>query len=237
LQALRQIEDHSFELSADVRKARSWNGRCLIPLYHPGQRAMLHRSFLNQLADYRFVSEQFQNLVKPRVKAGRQGKTKADAANLVAMILNASGPISYFRLHKLFYLVEYHYLRAKGRRLTSSYVIRQKDGPYFTDLHIGKLKRSIPNLVVASDRDRLTVSVDGSADLFEKGSVKIGQIDSFVSDIVARYRTKSDEQIKTAVYLTSPMRNMLRKERYEGANLFNMAIDFSQMAERPQSRI
>ncbi len=163
LQALKQIEDHSFELSADVRKAKSWNGRLLIPLYHPGQRAMLHRSFLNQLADYRFVAEQFHGLAKPRSKAIRQGRTKADAANLVAMILSVSGPISYFRLHKLFYLVEYHYLRAKGRRLTSSYAIRQKDGPYFTDLHIGKLKRSVPNLVVSTNRDRLTVSIgDGS---------------------------------------------------------------------------
>jgi|SRR5579863_72380 len=237
LQALRQIEDHSFELSVDVRKAKSWNGRVLIPLYHPGQRAMLHRSFLNQLADYRFVAEQYQGLAKPRSKVARQGKTKADAANLVAMILSVSGPISYFRLHKLFYLVEYHYLRAKGRRLTSSYAIRQKDGPYFTDLHIGKLKRSVPNLLVANDRDRLTISIEDSIDLFGHSAVKDGQINDFVSDIVDRYRGKSDEQIKTAVYLTSPMRSMLRREKYEGANLFNAAIDFSQILERPTQLI
>lgn len=237
LQALRQIEDHSFELSADVRKAKSWNSRLLIPLYHPGQRAMLHRSFLNQLADYRFVAEQFRSLTEPRSKVVRQGKTKADAANLVSMILSVSGPISYFRLHKLFYLVEYHYLRAKGRRLTSSYAIRQKDGPYFTDLHIGKLKRSVPNLFVTNNGDRLTLSIGNSVDLFGHSPAQGGQILDFVSDVVVRYRAKSDEQIKTAVYLTSPMRSMLRKEKYEGANLFNVAIDFSQISEGPRQLV
>src|SRR5690606_31771180 len=53
LQALKLIEAHPYELSEDVRKARHWMNRILIPLYHPGQRAMIHRSFLNQLADYK----------------------------------------------------------------------------------------------------------------------------------------------------------------------------------------
>lgn len=47
LQALKLIEPHDCELAKDVRKARSWYGRILLPFYHPGQRAMLHRSFLN----------------------------------------------------------------------------------------------------------------------------------------------------------------------------------------------
>jgi hypothetical protein len=194
---------------------------------------MLHRSFLNQLSDYKFVAEQFRGLTKPRPKGVRQGKTKADAANLAAMILGVSGPISYFRLHKLFYLVEYHYLRAKGRRLTTSYAIRQKDGPYFTDLHIGKLKRSVPNLVTNNEHNRLTVGLEESVDLFKNSLPEGGQIHQFVAEVVSRYRAKSDEQVKTAVYLTSPMRSMLRKEKYEGANLFNVAIDFSQVSESP----
>jgi uracil-DNA glycosylase family 4 len=51
LQALRLIEQHEIELADGVRKKWAWYDRMLIPLYHPGQRAMVHRSFFNQLVD------------------------------------------------------------------------------------------------------------------------------------------------------------------------------------------
>jgi uracil-DNA glycosylase family 4 len=51
LAAIRSLETHEIELSSGLRKTWNWYGRTLIALYHPGQRAMIHRSFLNQLAD------------------------------------------------------------------------------------------------------------------------------------------------------------------------------------------
>jgi len=48
LRATSAIERHALSLAADVRTARAWFGRLLIPLYHPGQRAMVHRSAANQ---------------------------------------------------------------------------------------------------------------------------------------------------------------------------------------------
>ncbi|NOJ40562.1 uracil-DNA glycosylase [Bradyrhizobium sp. WSM 1791] len=231
LQALKYIEDHSCELSADVRTAKPWHGRILIPLYHPGQRALLHRSFLNQLADYRFVAEQYRKLVKPARKAVVRAPTRPDVANLASIILRVSGSISYFRLHKLFYLVEYHHCRSEGRRLTASYAIRQKDGPYFTDLHLSKLRKAIPGLAVASKNERLMLALEDPADFFERPTDSVdSKVESFVSDVVSQYRDKSDEQLKTVVYLTAPMRSMLRKERYGGANLFNAPINFSAMS-------
>jgi uracil-DNA glycosylase family 4 len=226
--ALKDIEDHALELAQDVRNSTAWFGRILIPLYHPGQRAMMHRSFLNQLSDYRFVAEQFRKLVAPKRSRDSRAHTKEDAASLVTTILAISGPISYFRLHKLFYLIEYHHFRMKGKRLTSSYVIRQKDGPYFTDLHIGKLKRAIPRLIITEQNARLTLSIKDGVHLFESSGLESGEdLYFFVSDVLRRYGTKSDEQIKTAVYLTQPMRSILRKEKYAGANLFNAAIEFA----------
>lgn len=55
LAALALIEPHGARLS-DVRSARPWSGRLLVPLYHPGQRAMLHRGRDEQAGDYRFVA-------------------------------------------------------------------------------------------------------------------------------------------------------------------------------------
>lgn len=224
LQALKLIEGHSIDLASGVRRQSEWYGRRLIPLYHPGQRAMLHRSFLNQLADYRFVAEQLKRLGKNTGNAA-VGQTKADVAEIVSLLLMASGPITYFRLHKLFYLLEYHHARAQSRRLTSSYVVRQKDGPYFTDLHISKLRRAIPDLEVTETRGRLMLSLPPDRDLFE-GQRSNSKLAEFIGAIVEKYHHKNDRELKSSVYFTSPMRGLLRREKYEGANLFNAPIDF-----------
>ena len=57
LRALALIEPHDLELKSAVRTANNWYGRTLIPLYHPGQRAMVHRSFANQRSDYQFLAD------------------------------------------------------------------------------------------------------------------------------------------------------------------------------------
>jgi hypothetical protein len=224
LQALKLIEPHTLELSKSVRHSWAWYNRSLIPLYHPGQRAMMHRSFLNQLADYQFVAEQLKR--RGRSKPARVERTSADVSPIVSAVLQASGSITYFRLHKLFYLVEYYYARENNKRLTSSYVVRQKDGPYFVDLHISKLRRSIPGLVVQKRGASLMLSQSGDRDLFET-PVVAPQVAQLISRIIIRYRDRSDEELKTAVYLTSPMRAFLSREKFGGANLFNAPLDFS----------
>ena len=57
LKALRLIAPHEIELARDVGKATVWNGYQLIPLYHPGPRAQLHRSFETQMEDFRRLGE------------------------------------------------------------------------------------------------------------------------------------------------------------------------------------
>ena len=52
LDALAAVESHQLVLSQDVGKAASWYGRQLVPLYHPGARALIRRSFPQQTADY-----------------------------------------------------------------------------------------------------------------------------------------------------------------------------------------
>lgn len=52
LAALALIVPHEAELRRDVGQALPWYGRTLIPLYHPGPRAQLHRSFATQQTDF-----------------------------------------------------------------------------------------------------------------------------------------------------------------------------------------
>jgi uracil-DNA glycosylase family 4 len=52
LAALSLIALHQAELRRDVATAVTWHGRVLVPLYHPGPRAQLHRTPGQQLEDF-----------------------------------------------------------------------------------------------------------------------------------------------------------------------------------------
>jgi uracil-DNA glycosylase family 4 len=52
LDALAEIEPHHRQLSRDVATPVGWNGRQLVPLYHPGPRALIRRNLDQQAVDY-----------------------------------------------------------------------------------------------------------------------------------------------------------------------------------------
>lgn len=53
LDALGRIESHGLRLAADCSHAGHWYGRRLMPLYHTGRRALVHRSEVQQQTDWR----------------------------------------------------------------------------------------------------------------------------------------------------------------------------------------
>ncbi|MEO8289161.1 MAG: uracil-DNA glycosylase [Chloroflexota bacterium] len=52
LKSLALVCPHEAILARDVGRAIEWNGRVLVPLYHPGPRALIHRPMSVQMADY-----------------------------------------------------------------------------------------------------------------------------------------------------------------------------------------
>ncbi len=52
LAALNAIEPHGLRLREAVGRGYRWAGRVLVPLYHPGPRAQLHRPFAVQREDF-----------------------------------------------------------------------------------------------------------------------------------------------------------------------------------------
>lgn len=52
LKALDALAAHGLQLREAVGQAMPWQGRLLVPLYHPGPRAQLHRSFALQHDDF-----------------------------------------------------------------------------------------------------------------------------------------------------------------------------------------
>ncbi|MEO5952637.1 MAG: uracil-DNA glycosylase [Chloroflexia bacterium] len=53
LRALDLVCAHPVVLAQNVGKPIRWHGRVLVPLYHPGPRAMIHRPMAVQMEDYR----------------------------------------------------------------------------------------------------------------------------------------------------------------------------------------
>ena len=66
LQALARLAPHECLLRRDVAKPVLWFDRWLLPLYHPGPQALLHRSLEVQRADYARLGE----LVKDKKNLG-----------------------------------------------------------------------------------------------------------------------------------------------------------------------
>ena len=92
-----------------------------------------------------FINEKLRSFTKGKPNYKNQ-KTNEFISVVIEYILSKNESIGYFALHKIFYLLEYNYFLKYNQRLTSSYIVRQKDGPYCTDLHIKKLTNSIPDL-------------------------------------------------------------------------------------------
>ncbi len=57
LRALHTIEPHQIELPQDVSKPVKWRGHTILPMYHPGPRATIHRSTAEQTKDFSFLGE------------------------------------------------------------------------------------------------------------------------------------------------------------------------------------
>jgi hypothetical protein len=177
------------------------------------------------------VKETYNRLdARSSSKAVSATPTSTAITGIIRLLLERSGPISYFALHKVFYLIEYEHFRRFGTRLTRAYIVRQKDGPYAVDLNIRKIKKALPELQTYGVDDKIVVGLPESHLPFENGSATRtdfgADVGTLIGDVVGRYAGHTDEQLKRAVYLTSPMRQILRREKYGHENMFNCPIDF-----------
>lgn len=77
LEALRLIQDHRFTLRNDAATVRRWNGRMLIPLYHPSPQVLItSRDEKAQLRDYKVAARAIRNAgsagILPAMSAKRE---------------------------------------------------------------------------------------------------------------------------------------------------------------------
>jgi uracil-DNA glycosylase family 4 len=57
LEAIRTIQPHSLILKESAAKIHNWNGRMLVPIYHPSPQVLAsHRREVQQLQDYQVIA-------------------------------------------------------------------------------------------------------------------------------------------------------------------------------------
>lgn len=232
LKATNLIDPHSCELNKHVRQAFPWFGRTLIPLYHPGQRALIHRSFANQRADYQYVAERLKRLNRPLHKK-TAGRTRESVAPVIDFMTSLLPHVSYFALHKIFYLAECESIKQTGARLTDAFFIRQKDGPYCTDIHIQKLRKRFPDMKTINENDQIFI-VRKVPNLFDKNfESHLVQLDDktqkILVSVLEKYGSKTNAELKTDAYMTRPMRQILKLEKEKKLNTFNIPINFESL--------
>lgn len=71
LEALRLVAPHEITLRGDAAKVLRWNGRLLVPLYHPSPQVLItSRRESQQLKDYRVVARTIDRLKQTSFVAG-----------------------------------------------------------------------------------------------------------------------------------------------------------------------
>jgi uracil-DNA glycosylase family 4 len=217
LDAINVIEKINIRLKDNVRTAVNWNGRTLIPLYHMGPRALIHRNFYRQLSDFYWL----QNTVKlspqqqwERVKRSHLKDVVLSSKfypsklqKLVVEILRYSGKISKLKLTKLIYLTDYNHLRSNGNLLTNSFYLRAYAGP----LPMG-LDKQIDELVrrgfIHSDRNGIYLLGQKLESSFTDNELNV------INIVLSKHMNKTDKEIISTTYLTLPMKRILRAEKH-----------------------
>ncbi len=226
LKALNEIEPHSIELNRDVRKPVRWSSYTVLPLYHPGPRAMVHRNGLKQMADMFVVREILEAGYSSRRRVIQKTQlplldSEPSLIQSIALhIVERLGPISKFRLTKLLYLLDWQEVKNTGRLLTGSYYILQKNGP----LPIG-LSKALSYM----EGHEVTLRFESREPVYSLGhdvrfDTKLSaEVDAKVNEIICECGHLTDAQIKTRAYLTEPMKAILRR-RGNGEKILNRPV-------------
>ena len=214
LNTLAKISPHNFNLKKNVGQTLAWCNRILVPLYHPGPRARVHRSYPKQTSDFIALAK----LVDPLKGINRREYPKADLSlgqpsefqKLVWIVVSSLGKMTYFKLTKLLYLIDLTALRTLGKTVTGEIYLRQQEGPWPPTL-----KKSIPQLegreVLLSFRRQLPLIEPGPSPRFSEDFDETAL--EIITEVLEKYGRMDNKGIKMAVYRTEPMRYILKQEK------------------------
>ena len=216
LRALAFISPHYYRLSSEVAELVPWAGVNLMPLYHPGQRAQVHRSFGAQRRDFFRLSKAVdpqKGLVRRathEMPRQRRRLTSPRLADVISSLVAQTGPVSKFKLAKLLFLADLTAMNLAGDGLTGSVYLRQEDGPWPPEMDSALDLLHGTEVLTQTRGGRQFVLPITSAR--RGGSLSESDLDILVQ-VTRRYGHMTDFQIKVASYRTRPMRSILAAEK------------------------
>ncbi len=230
LEALSYIQPHGYSLLNDVAKTQHWAGRILVPLYHPGPRAMVHRSFAKQTADFYTLAkimDPIKGLIVTKQKKAAQGKIYKAVAKkqpkiqqVINVLVDTVHEMSYFKLVKLLYFIDLFYLQKFGISLTGEVYLRQQEGPWLPKLRSFLTSMKGYELDLFFKRGRPFIRRGHNLRLTKP--LKDDELE-IIAEVINKYGDLRDGQLKTAAYLSKPMRYVLKQEK-KGRKMRNVAI-------------
>lgn len=227
LSAIGLLSPHGTRLRNSVAQLIPWRQARLFPLYHPGPRALIHRSLTKQRSDFMRLSKvvhPVKGLIQRKSPRARTAGLLAGAASpmqqVARVLLELGGQMTYFKMTKLMYLVDLFALERLGHTVASDIYLRQVDGPWPPDLDKAltsmqgyEARRSVAHMV--------PVVAPGPASRFQ---IELNDnVVGIIAEVYRRYGSMNNAAIKAAVYRTDPMRFILRCER-QGTKMLNKPV-------------
>ena len=233
LESLKLIENHNVSLKTHLREFIPWYDRLLTPLYHTSPRAMMHRNYFNQLSDFYYIRQSIKKksphkdrfTIHTQPSSGKQsalfyGFNQEKIHETIVCIVNRLKKVSKFKLAKLLYLIDLKNIEVHNRLLTNSFYIRLYDGPLTTDFD-ERLAELEKYEIITLYKNRLPVISSTGKQRF-KIKLKEQEI-GLIDEILDKYGSYSNRRLKTAAYLTPPMKRILKKEK-AGTRMYGQPV-------------
>jgi uracil-DNA glycosylase family 4 len=226
LNALDAIKSHSFILKESVAKPVNWADYTVIPMYHPGPRALIHRNFTAQIGDFQVLNDILDSS-KPEKQSDNEKRLPLFdpfeptlSQKIIYNFVYKLGMISKFKIAKLLYLLDWQEFESTGNIMTGYYYIFQQNGPLATGLTksldemeghelsfrwVTDVPSYIPGRSIRTSMDLPT------------------EINNKVETILKKYGDHSDKDIKISAYLTKPVKAILRRKN-NGESVLNQPV-------------
>lgn len=228
LTSLNYIHQHNIELRNNVATIQKWQNHYLYPLYHPGPRALIHRSFAKQTSDFIKLSKIIDPILglkdlSKTVRSNIRHQTSFQPQPLhetIFVVLQSIHEISFFKLTKFLYLIDLQSINMYGHSITNQIFLRQVDGPWMPNLKniISQMDKHELNKYFKAGKLFLQIGHNPRFDIkLDDKAIEI------IIDVIVKYGTHSNFEIKSKVYQTKPMRYILKQEK-EGAKMVNKPI-------------
>ena len=226
LEALKYIEHHNFILKESIGKKVKWHGRALVPLYHMSPRATIHRSIVQQRADFIRLSHIVNPITGIRKKAENRkissAKLNDKLSDMVLYILLQLKNISFFKLTKLLYLVDLSFIEQHNTSISGCVYLRMQEGPWIPTLKNTTMELEKEYLKTYYINKKPYVKLENQNIKEEQLSLSTEEKGMIIC-ICQKYEDYDDAKIKTAAYMTKPMKYIIKNEKM-GRNMTKIPV-------------